>query len=240
MTRIEQHRSGNGPSGDDRTGHGRVHRADPRHAGPRLGGPRPSGPRPDDRAADAPEQRPARSGGPKHAAGHESAPVPASGRAEDRPDGAALQVFPAVREPEPPAPAAVPAAPAAPPLTPPAPQEPAAPATATAPTGQAVAPTGPGRPSGGLGPWLDARAVQEARTEWERAQIAFVDDPAGSAATADELVGRTADLVAEAVRRRLTDLREECRTPDQEPGVRTEQLRLAMRDYRTVLDRLLG
>ncbi|MFJ9950371.1 hypothetical protein [Kitasatospora sp. NPDC091207] len=223
MTRIEQHRSGNGPSDDDRTGHGRVHRADPRHAGPRPG----------DRAAGGPEQRPARSGNPRHAAGHEPAPAPGRTRADDRPDGAALQVFPAVREPEPPAPAAVPAAPAAPPAPPLMPQAP------TTPTGETVAPTAPGRPAGGLGPWLDAQAVQEARADWERAQIAFVDDPAGSVAAADGLVGRTADLIAEAVRRRLEDLREGCRTPDQEAGARTEQLRLAMRDYRTVLDRLL-
>ncbi|MGV9265953.1 hypothetical protein ACWDRR_14985 [Kitasatospora sp. NPDC003701] len=205
MTRIEQHRTGNGPGNDDRAGRGRAQHADPRHA---------------------------RSGSPRHAAGHERTHEPAP--APDRPDGAALQVFPAVRAPEPPAPPAVPAAPAAPPLMP---QAPAAP---TAPTGEAVAPTAPGRPAGGPGPWLDAQALQEARADWERAQIAFVDDPAGSVAAADGLVGRTADLIAEAVRRRLEDLREGCRTPDEEPGARTEQLRLAMRDYRAMLDRLLA
>lgn len=230
MTRIEQHRTGNAPSDDDRAGHGRAHRADPRHAGPHLGG----------RAGIGQEQRAARAGSPRHAAGHERTPEPAPTSAPApipdpaRPDGAALQVFPAVREPEPPTPAAVPAAPAAPPLMPQAPQPP------TAPSGEAVARTAPGRPAGGLGPWLDAQAVQEVRADWERAQIAFVDDPAGSVAAADGLVGRTADLVAEAVRRRLEDLREGCRTPDEEPGARTEQLRLAMRDYRAALDRLLS
>ncbi|MER6395352.1 hypothetical protein ABT263_04705 [Kitasatospora sp. NPDC001603] len=220
MTRIEQHRSENGQGNDDRTGHGRVHHAaDPRHAGTHAGG---------------------RSGHPRHAAGHGPAPATdgTAERSEDRPDVASLQKFPAVRPAEPdaaPAPDAVPAAPTAPPA-------PGA-AAPTAPTGETVAPTAPaapGRPAAGLGPWLDTTAVQEARAEWERAQIAFVDDPAGSAAAADSLVSRTADLVAEAARRRLEDLREGCRTPDEEPGARTEQLRLAMRDYRAVLDRLLA
>ncbi|MEV0532591.1 hypothetical protein [Kitasatospora sp. NPDC050463] len=226
MTRIEQHRTGNGPGDDDRAGHGRAHRADPRHAGPHLGG----------RAGTGQEQRAARSSGPRHAAGHERThePEPTSAPGPERPDAAALQVFPAVREPEPTSPPAAPGRPAGPPLMPQAPQSPAA------PSGEAVGRTAPGRPACGLGPWLDARAVQEVRADWERTQIAFVDDPAGSVAAADGLVGRTADLIAEAVRRRLEDLREGCRTPDEEPGARTEHLRLAMRDYRAALDRLLA
>ncbi|WP_406206134.1 hypothetical protein OH807_32200 [Kitasatospora sp. NBC_01560] len=218
MTRIEQQRTGHAPSHADRSGHGRAHREDPRHAGPH------DGPRHAAGKKSLPEPTPA-------AAAAAAAPIEAP--APDRPDGASLQVFPAVRRPGPDLPAAVPAAPAAPPLPAAAPQ---------APTGEVVARTAaPARASGGgLGPWLDAAAVQESRADWEHAQITFVDDPAGAVAAADTLVERTADLVAEAVRRRLEELREGCRTPGGEPGARTEQLRLAMRDYRSALDRLLS
>ncbi|WP_431682462.1 hypothetical protein [Kitasatospora sp. KL5] len=90
-----------------------------------------------------------------------------------------------------------------------------------------------------LGNWLDPQQVETVSAEWEAVQAGFVDDPAEAVRRADELVERAADLVAEAVRRRREGLRAE---PGSPAGTRTgtEELRLALRDYRTVLDRLLA
>jgi hypothetical protein len=97
----------------------------------------------------------------------------------------------------------------------------------------------PDRPDAALGGFLEPQRVEVLSAEWSAVQAGFVDDPAGAVEQADELVARAADLVAEAVRRRREGLR-----AGQEPaaghGTGTEELRLALRDYRSVLDRLLA
>ncbi|MEW1908726.1 hypothetical protein AB0442_09735 [Kitasatospora sp. NPDC085895] len=91
----------------------------------------------------------------------------------------------------------------------------------------------------GFGGWLDRQQVATVSAEWEAVQAGFVDDPADAVRRADELVARAADLVAEAVRRRREGLHTEPGTPAG-PDAGTERLRLALRDYRGVLDRLLA
>ncbi|MEV8093167.1 hypothetical protein [Kitasatospora sp. NPDC085879] len=97
-----------------------------------------------------------------------------------------------------------------------------------------------GGPAGdGFGGWLDPRQVATVSAEWDAVQAGFVDDPAEAVRQADELVARAAELVAEAVRRRREGLHTEPGTPAG-PDAGTEELRLALRDYRGVLDRLLA
>ncbi|WP_052391249.1 hypothetical protein [Streptomyces sp. NRRL B-24484] len=91
----------------------------------------------------------------------------------------------------------------------------------------------------GFGRWLDRQQVATVSAEWEAVQAGFVDDPADAVRRADALVARAADLVAEAVRRRREGLHTEPGTPAA-PDAGTEELRLALRDYRGVLDRLLA
>ncbi|MFJ9516647.1 hypothetical protein ACIRPK_00010 [Kitasatospora sp. NPDC101801] len=94
-----------------------------------------------------------------------------------------------------------------------------------------------------VGPWLGQKEVQGVREEWTGVQADFVDDPARAVAAAGELVERTAELTAEAVRLRLSKLRDGSRQGadgTDDDAARTEHLRLAMREYRAVLDRLAG
>ncbi|MFD9130654.1 hypothetical protein [Kitasatospora sp. NPDC059571] len=100
-------------------------------------------------------------------------------------------------------------------------------------------PQAPGRADGSFGGWLEPHRVEVLAAEWSAVQAGFVDDPAGAVEQADELVGRVADLVADAVRARREGLHAGQGSP---AGTRsgTEELRLALRDYRSVLDRLLA
>ncbi|WP_405020845.1 hypothetical protein OHV05_32190 [Kitasatospora sp. NBC_00070] len=94
-----------------------------------------------------------------------------------------------------------------------------------------------------VGPWLGTKEVQGVREEWTGVQADFVDDPARAVAAAGELVERTAELTAEAVRLRLRKLRDGSRQGadgTDDDAASTEHLRLAMREYRAVLDRLAG
>ncbi len=79
--------------------------------------------------------------------------------------------------------------------------------------------------------------AQDLRTKWEKIQIAFVDEPRKAVHDADELVAsatkRLADIFAEE-RARLE------REWDRGDDVSTEDLRVALRRYRSFFDRLLS
>ena len=79
--------------------------------------------------------------------------------------------------------------------------------------------------------------AQDLRTKWEKIQIAFVDEPRKAVKDADELVAaatkRLADIFAEE-RARLE------REWDRGDDVSTEDLRVALRRYRSFFDRLLA
>ncbi|WP_051966287.1 hypothetical protein [Kitasatospora mediocidica] len=92
--------------------------------------------------------------------------------------------------------------------------------------------------------WLDPEQVDRFRAQWHSIQAGFVDDPRQAVEQADALVAKSAELVAEAVaerRRRLGggDGVDGGAAVD-ESGARTEHLRLALRQYRTLLERLLA
>lgn len=78
--------------------------------------------------------------------------------------------------------------------------------------------------------------VERYRNDWRSVQSGFVDDPAGSVREADALVGRLFDTITSRIAQQRSALAQ--RRPD-ESADRTEQLRLALRDYRTMFEQLL-
>ncbi|MFF3597922.1 hypothetical protein [Kitasatospora indigofera] len=107
----------------------------------------------------------------------------------------------------------------------------AAPVAGTGPAG-ADTPRAPGL-------WLETAQVQRLSAQWRAVQTGFVDDPRAAVEQADDLVGKAADLIAESVGENRRRLRA-AGGPTEDSGIPTEELRLAMREYRTLLDRLLA
>ena len=77
----------------------------------------------------------------------------------------------------------------------------------------------------------------EVQSRWRDLQAAFVDDPGDAVQRADGLLGEVVESLTAGLNSRTSALRERWKdvgTPD------TEQLRQALREYRTVLERLLA
>ncbi|MFC9324336.1 hypothetical protein [Kitasatospora sp. NPDC057015] len=104
-----------------------------------------------------------------------------------------------------------------------------------------VAPPAPKSPDGAadLSTWLETAQVQRLSAQWRTVQTGFVDDPRAAVEQADELVGKAADLVTASVRDHRSRLHKAGEGAG-DTGIPTEELRLAMREYRTLLDRLLA
>ncbi|MFI7446725.1 hypothetical protein ACIBQX_04435 [Nonomuraea sp. NPDC049714] len=77
----------------------------------------------------------------------------------------------------------------------------------------------------------------EAQARWRDLQASFVDDPGQAVHRADELVEEVVEALTGSLTARTGELRERWKSAD---GGDTEQLRLALRDYRGVLERLLA
>ncbi|MFI7124437.1 hypothetical protein ACIBQ1_02010 [Nonomuraea sp. NPDC050153] len=77
----------------------------------------------------------------------------------------------------------------------------------------------------------------QVQARWRDLQTSFVDDPGESVRRADGLVGEVVDALTSSLTSRTDALRD--RWKDAE-AAGTEQLRLALRDYRSVLERLLA
>lgn len=92
----------------------------------------------------------------------------------------------------------------------------------------------------GSGGWLGVERTQRLRAEWHSVQAGFVDDPRRSVQQADALIEKSVGLLAEAVTERRHRLRGAEAAPDGTPAASTEDLRLTLREYRSLLDRLLG
>lgn len=76
----------------------------------------------------------------------------------------------------------------------------------------------------------------QVQARWRDLQTAFVDDPEEAVQQADALVGEVVDALTSSLTSRTGELRERWKDSG---GTDTEQLRLALRDYRVVLERLL-
>jgi len=75
------------------------------------------------------------------------------------------------------------------------------------------------------------------RKRWEQVQTEFVDEPRGSVEKADELVASTIKRLAEVFAEERTRLEHEWAQGD---NVSTEDLRQALRKYRSFFDRMLA
>jgi hypothetical protein len=79
--------------------------------------------------------------------------------------------------------------------------------------------------------------AQGFRSRWERIQIGFVDEPRKAVQQADELVAQTMKRLVEVFAAEGQKLEEEWGKND---DVSTEDLRVALRRYRSFFDRLLS
>lgn len=89
----------------------------------------------------------------------------------------------------------------------------------------------------GPGPLLPGDLVQELRARWDDVQTGFVDEPRQAVQHADELVARAMKHIAETFADERKNLEQQWDRGDQ---VNTEDLRQALRKYRTFFQRLLS
>ena len=79
--------------------------------------------------------------------------------------------------------------------------------------------------------------TQDFRSRWEKIQIGFVDEPRTAVVQADELVANAIKRLAEVFATERSKLEAEWGKTD---NVSTEDLRVALRRYRSFFDRLLS
>jgi hypothetical protein len=79
--------------------------------------------------------------------------------------------------------------------------------------------------------------AQDFRARWEKIQIGFVDEPRKAVEQADELVASAIKRLAEVFATERNKLEEDW---DKRDNVSTEDLRIALRRYRSFFDRLLS
>jgi hypothetical protein len=93
------------------------------------------------------------------------------------------------------------------------------------------------QPEEASAPLFEQSALQDFRSRWGEIQAGFVDNPGGAVKMADE-------LVAEVMKRLAEGFADERATLEQEwarrNDVSTEDLRVAIRRYRSFFDRLLS
>ncbi len=86
-------------------------------------------------------------------------------------------------------------------------------------------------------PLFGQNDTQEFRSRWERIQSGFVDEPRKAVEQADELVASAIKRLAEVFASERQKLEAEW---DKTDNVSTEDLRVALRRYRSFFDRLLS
>jgi hypothetical protein len=89
----------------------------------------------------------------------------------------------------------------------------------------------------GTGPLLPTDFVQELRGQWDRVQTNFVDEPRAAVKQADELVAQAMKRLAETFADARNSLEHQW---DRGDDVSTEDLRVALRKYRSFFRRLLS
>jgi len=88
----------------------------------------------------------------------------------------------------------------------------------------------------GNAPLLIENEARDFRSKWERIQAAFVDEPRNAVEEADQLVASAIKRLAEVFADERAKLEREW---DRGDNVSTEDLRIALRRYRSFFDRLL-
>jgi len=88
-----------------------------------------------------------------------------------------------------------------------------------------------------LAPLFLPNVSDEFRARWDAVQIGFVDDPMRAVREADELVARVMKSLAESFSEERAKLEGQV---DQSSRASTENLRIALRNYRSFFQRLLS
>jgi hypothetical protein len=91
--------------------------------------------------------------------------------------------------------------------------------------------------SAGTAALLPGEEASDLRRRWEALQTGFVDEPRRAVQEADNLVAQTMKRVAEVFARERAALEEQWTRGD---NVSTEDLRVALKRYRSFFDRLLS
>ncbi len=87
-----------------------------------------------------------------------------------------------------------------------------------------------------LGPLFSANEAEDFRQRWSSIQVAFVDEPRQAVEDADRLIAQTMKRLAEVFADERQKLEHQW---DQGDNVSTEELRVALRRYRSFFSRLL-
>jgi hypothetical protein len=88
-----------------------------------------------------------------------------------------------------------------------------------------------------LSPLFSEETEQQFRTQWHDIQTGFVDEPRRAVEQADELVARLMQQLAQSFSDQRTGLE---RQWEQSDKISTEELRVALRRYRSFFERLLA
>lgn len=95
----------------------------------------------------------------------------------------------------------------------------------------------PSSSNGALAPLFQPQQAQDFRTTWDTVQIGFVDNPQQAVRQADELVAQVMKTLAETFANERSRLESQVDSSDQ---ASTENLRVALRRYRSFFQRLLS
>ncbi|NYF49784.1 hypothetical protein [Tunturiibacter gelidoferens] len=87
------------------------------------------------------------------------------------------------------------------------------------------------------GPLFPSNELNDLRARWDKAQIGFVDEPRTAVKQADELVATVVKRISEQFATERSELEHQW---DRGDNVSTEDLRQALRRYRSFFDRLLA
>ncbi len=87
-----------------------------------------------------------------------------------------------------------------------------------------------------IAPLFPENELQDFRARWDQVQISFVDEPRQAVEKADNLVANVVKRIAEQYSAQRERLDEQWDSGD---DVSTEDLRLGLRRYRSLFDRLL-
>ena len=88
-----------------------------------------------------------------------------------------------------------------------------------------------------LAPLFSSDAATEFRTRWDAVQTGFVDDPKEAVRQGDELVAQVMQSLANTFSQERAKLESQLAQPDE---ASTENLRVALRRYRSFFKRLLS
>ena len=90
-----------------------------------------------------------------------------------------------------------------------------------------------------LAPLFESERAEDMRMHWGNIQAGFVDDPRRAVQQADELVAQVMKDLADSFARQREQIEADANAGGDQPAASTENLRIALRRYRSFFERLL-